>query len=150
MICHYESLVELRAAWDALDRNRVLRPGVTVLVLDRHSTGDLPTLIRREPRRSRLIIAAAEGALPQSAISELADAGPCGWSEIWHADDWRQAVAAARQSLRDGEELALFWPAWHDQQGKSPRRLPPHAGTIERSGLPLQRRTMNTLHESVA
>ncbi|WP_428308332.1 hypothetical protein [Lacipirellula sp.] len=150
MICHYESLAELRAAWDALDRNRVLRPGATVLVLDRNFAGRLPSLIRRQPQRSRLIIAAAKGALPQSAISELADAGACGWSEIWCADDWRQAVAAARQSLRDGEELSLFWPACHDQQGKSPRRLPSHAGTIERSSFPLPRQTMNTLHESVA
>jgi hypothetical protein len=150
MICHYESLVELRAAWNALDRHRVLRPGVTVLVLDRHFAGDLPTLIRREPQRSRLIIAAAEGALPLSAISALADAGATGWSEVWYADNWRQAVAAARQSLRDGEELSLFWPAWHEQHGKTPRRLPSHAGTIERSGFPLPRRTMNTLHESVA
>lgn len=150
MIYHYDSLMELRAAWETLEQNRGPRGGVTVLVLDRNFAGHLPSLIRREPQRSRLIIAAADGVLPQLAIGDLADGAAAGWNEIWCADDWRQAVSEARRSLGDGEELALFWPAWRDQQAEAPRRQSPHADTIEGSDFPLPRRTMNTLHESVA
>ena len=150
MVFNYDSLMELRAAWESLERNRGMRANTTVLVLDRNFAGHLPSLIRRQPQRSRLIIAAADGPVPQLAIGELASGATAGWNEIWCADDWRLAISEARRSLADGEELALYWPAWHAQQAEAPRRQSPHADTIEGSDFPLPRRTMNTLHESVA
>lgn len=150
MIYNYDSLMELRAAWDSLERNRGMRANTTVLVLDRNFAGHLPSLIRRQPQRSRLIIAATDGPVPQLAIGELATGDAGGWNEIWCADDWRQAVDEASRSLGDGEELALFWPAWHDQEVGAHRRSAPHAGTIKDSAPVTRRGSMNSLHESVA
>lgn len=152
MIFNYDSLMELRAAWETLERRSGGRARTTVLVLDRNFAGHLPSLIRRTRTESRLIIAAAAGPLPQLAIGELADQGDGGWTEIWCAEDWRQAVDEARRSLRSGEELALFWPAWHDQNAtpRQPHQRGADADTMNRSAAFARRGSINSLRGSVA
>jgi hypothetical protein len=152
MIYHYDSLMELRAAWEALERRSNSRARTTVLVLDRNFAGHLPSLIQRQRPESRLIIAAADGPLPQLAIGEMADRNDGGWTEIWCADDWRQAVEEARRLLRGDEELALFWPAWHDQNAvPCPlHRRGADVDTIGRSTAFARRGSINFLRGSVA
>src|SRR6218665_1431725 len=65
MVINYDSLMELRAAWESLERTHGSRRRTTVLVLDRNFAGHLPSLIRREHAESRLIIAAVDGPLPR-------------------------------------------------------------------------------------
>jgi hypothetical protein len=146
MLLNYESLMELRAAWASLEGNA--RPRTTVLVLDQNFAGHLPSLIRRDRPQRRLIIAAAEGALPHLAIGELARGEAAGWSEIWCADDWRRAVDDAQRSLADGEELALFWPSWREMK-RAPQRSR-GAGTIGESARRGSGGSLYSLRVSVA
>lgn len=150
MVINYDSLMELRAAWESLERSRGQRRRTTVLVLDRNFAGNLPSLIRRERHEARLIIASTDGPLPQLAIGELGAGEDAGWNEIWCADDWRQAVDQARRSLREGEELALFWPAWHDQQAGGHRRAGVEADRIHGSAIAPRSWSNNSLRGSVA
>ena len=152
MIYHYDSPMELRVAWETLERRSGDRSRTTVLVLDRNFAGHLPSLIQRQRPESRLIIAAADGPLPQLAIGELADRNDGGWTEIWCADDWRHAVDEARPSLRSDEELALFWPAWHDQNPVpcQPHRRGASVDTIGKSAAFARRGSINSLRGSVA
>lgn len=150
MVINYDSLMELRVAWESLERASGPRRRTTVLVLDRNFAGHLPSLIRRERVESRLIIAAADGALPQLAIGNLGEGEDAGWNEIWCAEDWRQAVDEARRSLQEGEELALFWPSWHDQETSRHRRESAHVGTMNRSAAFARRGSINSLRGSVA
>lgn len=150
MVINYDSLMELRAAWESLERARGQRRRTTVLVLDRNFAGHLPSLIRRERVESRLIIAAADGPLPQLAIDDLGEGEDAGWNEIWCAEDWRQAVDEARRSLQEGEELALFWPSWHDQEASRRRREGARVGTINGSAAFARRGSINSLRGSVA
>ena len=53
MIYEYESLIELRAAWESYERRGGGGGGTTVLVLDPNFGGDLPSLIRRRQPQSR-------------------------------------------------------------------------------------------------
>ena len=150
MVINYDSLMELRAAWESLERAGGPRRRTTVLVLDRNFAGHLPSLIRRERVESRLIIAAADGALPQLAIGNLGEGADAGWNEIWCAEDWRQAVDEARRSLLEGEELALFWPSWHDQETSRHRHESARVGTIIGSAAFARRGSINSLRGSVA
>lgn len=150
MVINYDSLMELRTAWESLERAGGQRRRTTVLVLDRNFSGHLPSLIRRERAESRLIIAAADGPLPQLAIDDLGEGEDAGWNEIWCAEDWRQAVDEARRSLHEGEELALFWPSWHDQEASWRRREDAHAGTMNGSATFARRGSISSLRESVA
>ena len=150
MVIHYDSLMELRTAWESLERSSGPRRRTTVLVLDRNFAGHLPSLIQRERHEARLIIASTDGPLPQLAIGELGAGEDAGWNEIWCADDWRQAVDEARRSLREGEELALFWPAWHDQHAAGHRRAGGEADRMNGSASAPRPRSNNSLRESVA
>lgn len=150
MIINYDSLMELRAAWESLERAGGRRARTTVLVLDRNFAGHLPSLIRRQRPESRLIIASTDGPLPQLAIGDLSEGEDAGWNEIWCADDWRQAVDEARRSLREGEELALFWPAWHDQHAAGHRRAGGEADRMNGSASAPRPRSNNSLRGSVA
>ena len=150
MVINYDSLMELRAAWESLERAGGQRRRTTVLVLDRNFAGHLPSLIRRDRTESRLIIAAADGALPELAIGNLGEGEDAGWNEIWCAEDWRQAVDEARRSLQEGEELALFWPSWHDQGAVRHRRDGAAPDTIDRSAAFARRGSINSLRVSVA
>lgn len=150
MVYHYDSLMELRAAWEMQERRSSGHARTTVLVLDRNFAGHLPSLIRRTRPESRLIIAAADGPLPQLATDNLGEGEDAGWNEIWCAEDWRQAVDEARRSLQEGEELALFWPSWHDQKASRHRREGAHAGTINGSAAFARRGSINSLRGSVA
>ncbi|MBA4106301.1 MAG: hypothetical protein C0485_11130 [Pirellula sp.] len=143
--------MELRAVWETLECRNGGWPRTTVLVLDRNFAGHLPSLIQRQRPESRLIIAAADGSLLQLAIGELADENG-GWTEIWCADDWRHAVDEARRSLRSDEELALFWPAWHDQNPVpcQPHRRGASVDTIGKSAAFAHRGSINSLRGSVA
>lgn len=150
MVINYDSLMDLRAAWESLERAGGQRRRTTVLVLDRNFAGHLPSLIRRERAESRLIIAAADGPLPQLAIDNLGEGEDVGWNEIWCAEDWRQAVDEAGRSLQEGEELALFWPSWHDQEAVRHRRDGAAPDTIDRSASYARRGSINSLRGSVA
>ena len=150
MVINYDSLVELRAAWESLERASGPRRRTTVLVLDRNFAGHLPSLIRRERAESRLILAAADGPLPRLAIDGLGQGEGAGWSEIWCAEDWRQAVDEARRSLQEGEELELFWPSWHDQESGRDRRRVVAADTINRSAAFARLGSISSLRGSVA
>jgi hypothetical protein len=150
MVINYDSLMELRAAWESLERAGGRRRRTTVLVLDRNFAGHLPSLIRRERAESRLIIAAADGPLPPLVIDGFGKGEDAGWNEIWCAEDWRQAVDEARRSLQEGEELALFWPSWHDREASRHRREGAHVGTINGSAAFARRGSINTLRGSVA
>ena len=147
MLINYESLMELRVAWATLEQSG--GPRTTLLVLDRNFAGHLPSLIRRERTERRLIIAAAQGPLPRLAIGDLGQGGDAGWSEIWCADDWRRAIEQARRSLRDGEELALFWPAWLDQEAAH-RPLDAGVDTIGRPARCACGGSLHNTRESVA
>lgn len=150
MVINYDSLMELRAAWESLERASGPRRRTTVLVLDRSFAGHLPSLIRRERAESRLIIAAVEGPLPRLAIDGLGEGSNAGWSEIWCAEDWRQAVDEARRSLQEGEELELFWPSWHDQEAVRDRRRVVATDTMNRSAAFVRRGSISSLRGSVA
>lgn len=150
MVINYDSLMELRAAWESLERASGPRRRTTVLVLDRNFAGHLPSLIRRERAESLLIIAAADGPLPRLAIDDLGPGLNAGWSEIWCAEDWRQAVDEARLSLQEGEELELFWPSWHDPAVERDRRRVVAADTINRSAAFARRGSISYLRGSVA
>lgn len=150
MVINYDSLMELRAAWESLECAGGRRRRTTVLVLDRNFAGHLPSLIRRERVESRLIIAAVDGALPQLAIGNLDEGEAAGWNEIWCAEDWRQAVDEVRRSLHEGEELALFWPSWHDQEAVRHRRDGAEPDTMDRSAAFARRGSNNSLRGSVA
>jgi hypothetical protein len=142
--------MELRAAWESLERASGARRRTTVLVLDRNFAGHLPSLIRREQAESRLILAAVDGPLPRLAIDDLGGGENAGWNEIWCAEDWRQAVDEARRSLGDGEELTLFWPAWHDQHATRHRRGDVATDTMNRSAAFARRGSISSLRGSVA
>lgn len=146
MIYNYESLIELRAAWESYERRG--GGGTTVLVLDPNFGGDLSSLVRREQPQSRLILAAAEGPLPQLALGGLAEPGRTGWNEIYCADNWRRAVDDAQRALRPGEELAIFWPAWREQEVTEQRRH--DADTMDRSASHSRRAALSTPRGSVA
>ena len=150
MVINYDSLMGLRAAWESLEHASGSRRRTTVLVLDRNFAGHLSSLIRRERAESRLIIAAAEGPLPRLAIDGLGQGEGTGWSEIWCAEDWRQAVDEARRSLQEGEELELFWPSWHDQEAGRDRRQVVAVDTISRSAAFARRGSISSLRGSVA
>ena len=145
MIYNYESLIELRAAWESYDRRSP--GGTTVLVIDPNFGGDLPSLVRRDQPQSRLILAAAEGPLPPLALGGLKEPGRTGWDEIYCADNWRRAVDDALRALGPGEELAIFWPAWRAQQ---PEQRRPPASTIDWSASHLRRAALSTPRGSVA
>lgn len=146
MIYIYESLIELRAAWESYERRSA--GGTTVLVLDPNFGGDLSSLVRREQPQTRLILAAAEGPLPQLAFGGLIEPGRTGWDEIYCADNWRRAIDDARRALRPGEELAIFWPAWREQQLPEQRRQ--DADTMEQSASHSRRAALSTPRGSVA
>lgn len=150
MVINYDSLMGLRAALESLERASGSRRRTTVLVLDRNFAGHLPSLIRRERAESRLIIAAADGQLPRLAIDGLGQGEGTGWSEIWCAEDWRQAVDEARRSLQEGEELELFWPSWHDQEAGQDRRQVVAVDTINRSAAFARRGSISSQRGSVA
>lgn len=149
MIYKYESLIELRAAWESYERRG--GGGTTVLVLDPNFGGDLPSLVRRRQPQSRLILAAAEGPLPQLALGGLTEPSGIGWNEIYCADDWRRAIDDAQRALHPGEELAVFWPAWRERELPKQRHLDADiADIMDQSAPHLRRAALGTPRGSVA
>jgi hypothetical protein len=116
----YTSLAGLRRAIEELNP---LVPVTAVLVLDESFSGHLSSLVRRRPPccGSRLVIVAESGRLPGlETLGDLAMAGGAlGWQEIVLERNAASAIADARASLYEGEDLVVFLPAWHAAGGES-------------------------------
>jgi hypothetical protein len=111
----YESLIELRAALQTLDRPGWMHGMTVVLILDDHFSGHLPSLLRRRHVDGRLILAKRRGdlLLPVELRNVADGAEACGWQQVTAAASFHDALSAA-DALDDSERVLIFWPRWRN------------------------------------
>jgi hypothetical protein len=111
----YESLIELRAALQTLDRPGWMHGMTVVLIVDDHFSGHLPSLVRRRHADGRLMLAKRRGDLLLPVeLGNVADgAAACGWQRVTAAANVHDALSAADAS-EDSERVLIFWPRWRN------------------------------------
>lgn len=113
----YGSLIQLRRTLTHLTQDYDLPLATVVLVLDRHFSGHLPSLIQRSNSRSRLILVVESGFVPLPGTVTIGDLaareGALGWQQIVFERDLEAAIRGSLQTLEPTETMIVLSPSWH-------------------------------------